>query len=248
MSTPNFQYTYVKKRGLGEGYLKVAMEATRVDKETKQSLDIVRLLTKSWIPYQETPTRLTRLEVNPYSVYKEYCIQKELADQIPGIVQVYDCYVYMGKKGVNRVEAYVEKCDQTLDTAMQSGLTFQQKMKIASDLAATIASMHERGYAHGDIHKQNVLLKDFNVKITDFGSTRKFGEEGSINRLLLAPEQTISCLGTAVTEKTDVYQMGLFLQDLFAEEMIKPDLISAALHEDPSCRPTMAQIRDSLRN
>jgi serine/threonine protein kinase len=66
-----------------------------------------------------------------------------------------------------------------------SPLTWPQRMRIAADVAAGVAYLHEEGVIHRDLKSANVLLDDSTMpraKVADFGLARRrfFGSDSAI--------------------------------------------------------------------
>ena len=91
-------------------------------------------------------------------------------------------------------------------------------VEIAQQLAFGLAAAHVKGVLHRDLKPANVMLDERGeAKITDFGLAAAVG---SIEREdirsgtpgYMAPEQRV---GQEVTEKSDLYSLGLVLYELF---------------------------------
>ncbi len=84
-----------------------------------------------------------------------------------------------------------------------------------------MAYIHSRNFIHRDLNSQNVVLtKDMEAKICDFGSARRMGENGFFNPSMIegspstmSPEQLT---GGRLSLKSDVWQMGVLLWEVFA--------------------------------
>jgi eukaryotic-like serine/threonine-protein kinase len=88
---------------------------------------------------------------------------------------------------------------------------------IARQLCGGLAAAHDQGVLHRDLKPANILIDDQGaVRITDFGIAIPRDNAGQ-HRLTgtpgyMAPEQLAQ--GTALTERTDVYALGLMLYEL----------------------------------
>src|SRR4051812_855279 len=90
---------------------------------------------------------------------------------------------------------------------------------IARQLCAGLAAAHDQGVLHRDLKPANILMDDQGtVRITDFGIAILRNSAGR-HRLTgtpgyMAPEQLAG--GTLLSERTDVYALGLVLYELLA--------------------------------
>jgi len=91
-------------------------------------------------------------------------------------------------------------------------------LEIARQLCAGLAAAHDRGVLHRDLKPSNVMIDGRGrVRITDFGLARLAAEQeisdaGAGTPAYMAPEQLI---GGQVTEKSDIYSLGLIIYEVF---------------------------------
>ncbi|KAH0679714.1 hypothetical protein KY284_020799 [Solanum tuberosum] len=115
-----------------------------------------------------------------------------------------------------------------------SPLSFNQRLKVAIEVARGLAYLHERGLPHGDLKPTNIILvgADYSVRLTDYGLHRLMTPAGIAEQILnlgalgyRAPE-----LATATKPipsfKADVYALGVILMELLTRRSAG-DLISA---------------------
>jgi eukaryotic-like serine/threonine-protein kinase len=144
----------------------------------------------------------------------------------------------------------------------------EKVIEIGRQLCAGLAAAHAQGVLHRDLKPANVLIDDDGfVRISDFGIAIPRTEAGRHSftgtPAYMAPEQRTP--GMPVSERTDVYSLGLVLYDLLVGGRGRPrdlgtaplprpstllpnidprleTLIMAALSTDPEHRP--ASVRD----
>ncbi|OIT01973.1 PREDICTED: probable inactive receptor kinase At5g10020 [Nicotiana attenuata] len=103
-----------------------------------------------------------------------------------------------------------------------SPLSFNQRMKVAVEVARCLAYLHERSLPHGDLKPTNIILvgADYSARLTDYGLHRLMTPAGIAEQILnlgalgyRAPE-----LATATKPipsfKADVYALGVILMEL----------------------------------
>src|SRR4051812_16403459 len=96
-------------------------------------------------------------------------------------------------------------------------LTSERVLEIAHQLCAGLAAAHAEGVLHRDLKPANVLIDDDGrVRITDFGIAITTGDPGPRVMIgtvgYMAPEQLTA--DAAISERTDVYALGLVLYEL----------------------------------
>lgn len=193
----------------------------------------------------------------------------------PNLVSVFDAGEDGGQPYV--VLRYVE--GPTLDTRLTEGrLSIDDARRVCADLASALAYVHGRRVVHRDVKPSNILFAgDGRVLLGDFGiallldATRLTTEATTIGTAAyLAPEQIT---GDAVTEKADIYALGLvFLEavsgtvafagsfqevltaKLARDPRLPPDLgepwhglLAAMTTRDPSARPSADEVGEILR-
>jgi len=151
-----------------------------------------------------------------------------------------------------------------------------QVWRFGSALARTLAAVHARRVVHCDVKPSNLLVRDDDVRIIDFGIARHVGQRGAggiveCSRGWAAPEQLWT---SAVTPAVDVFAWGCLLAqlasgvhpyasrseqewilrlqsaqpDLFGLPPGLDDLIRAALAREPQDRPTARELTAIFRH
>jgi serine/threonine protein kinase len=160
----------------------------------------------------------------------------------PGICQVYDLIETPDADFL--VLEYVE--GRTLKEVGPGELSFERRLRLAEQIATALAAAHRERIVHRDLKADNVMVTPRGeVKVLDFGIARSVAESGSRPNLDAAPEQDLQMpdrpqasdltqlgdlVGTAkamspeqarggrVTIASDLYSLGILLQELFTGE------------------------------
>jgi len=126
----------------------------------------------------------------------------------------------------------------------------EEAEQVLGEVASALAAAHERGIVHRDIKPANILYDDESgrVLVSDFGiaAVRPRGDQQGVTRLTqtgmavgtphyMSPEQL---LAEDVTEKTDVYGLGLFGYEMIAgtgpfAATSPQELVAAHLRDTP---------------
>lgn len=137
----------------------------------------------------------------------------------------------------------------SMQEAIRTGVAPGARLAIAEKVAAALTAVHAQGIIHRDVKPENVMLtEDGDVKLLDFGIARLASEEepaaspwpdnvlsfrqtrpGKIigTERCMSPEQA---WGKQMTVASDLYSLGLLLQELFTgEPAYDPSLSGTAL-------------------
>jgi hypothetical protein len=132
----------------------------------------------------------------------------------------------------------------------------EKAVEVARQICAGVAAAHERGVLHRDLKPANVMIDgEGHVRLTDFGlamavtaaSTPTSGSDPGIRAgtpAYMAPEQLA---GREVTQRSDIYALGLVLYELFTGKRVFEagtlnDLIK--LHESGEHATPSSLVRD----
>lgn len=101
-------------------------------------------------------------------------------------------------------------------------LSFNQRLKVAVDVARCLMFLHDRGLPHGNLKPTNILLEGshYIVRLTDYGLHRLMTPPGIAEQILnlgalgyRAPELATATRPTP-SFKADVYAFGVILMEL----------------------------------
>ena len=201
--------------------------------------------------------------------FQRFAAEVRLARQIahPNICRVYDLGEAEGWHYLSM--EYVD--GETLASLVRriGALPADKVLDFARQLFAGAAAAHDCGVVHRDLKPSNVMVDGRGrIRIMDFGlaiSADDLPRDRAGTPAYMAPEQLT---GDRVTERTDLYALGLILYELYAGralfagqtfyqrlhpvrrgqlEAVLPNvdarvapLVSACLEEDPAARPTSA--------
>jgi predicted Ser/Thr protein kinase len=200
---------------------------------------------------------------------QRFAAEVRLARQIahPNICRVYDLGEAEGWQYLSM--EYVD--GETLASLVRriGALPSDKVLDFARQLFAGVAAAHDRGVLHRDLKPSNVMVDGRGrIRIMDFGlaiSADEMPRDRAGTPAYMAPEQLT---GDRVTERTDLYALGLILYEVYAgralfagltfyqrlrrvqhgelstvtpsmDPRVAP-LVSACLEEDPAARPASA--------
>jgi len=126
---------------------------------------------------------------------------------------------------------------------MTAGISLEEAVAVAIQVAAALACAHEANILHRDLKPANILLTtDGRVKVSDWGLSKSL--DGSQNLThpgivlgtpeYMSPEQITS---QPLTSKSDLYSLGVILYEMFASKLPNQaesitDILQAILHKD----------------
>ncbi|RGB31318.1 hypothetical protein C1646_817368 [Rhizophagus diaphanus] len=109
----------------------------------------------------------------------------------------------------------------TLNTYLNNyydGLGWNDKYRLALQLASAVEFLHEKEIIHRDLHANNILVHQNNIKLADFGLSKKIAEASSSASKILGVIPYIDPnkfndqnKNYKLNEKSDVYSIGVLL-------------------------------------
>src|SRR5262245_27166393 len=131
------------------------------------------------------------------------------------IAHPYVCRVYDVGEADGRHYLSMEYVDgETLDSLFRriGRLPLEKALDIARQLCAGVAAAHECGVLHGNLKPSHVMIDgNGRARILDFGLAIA-ARDAATSSAYIAPEQLI---GGYVTERSDVFSLGLVLYEIF---------------------------------
>ncbi len=169
---------------------------------------------------------------------KEALIWAMLTEKVPdGAINLIDA-------GVHPFPWFVmEKAEKSLKETANM-LSYEEKIKIIISLLDTLEKIHRLDVVHRDIKPENILYANGKWKFTDFGLSKVLRNSSKSSMALsgtllyMAPEQLSKKLYGHTDRRTDIWQMGVLIYELFTghlpfEEEDIGMVTASILNEDP---------------
>ncbi|PKY22867.1 kinase-like protein [Rhizophagus irregularis] len=107
----------------------------------------------------------------------------------------------------------------TLNTYLNENfnkLDWNDKYNLASQFASAIEFLHEKDTIHRDLHGNNILIHQKNIKLADFGLSKKIAEASSNTSKILGvmpyiDPKKLENQNYKLNKKSDVYSIGVLL-------------------------------------
>lgn len=215
---------YVSVKQVGQGWFCTVYLA--YDKELKR-----RVAAK--VPYPGTSKCLVKqvlMEAQSLAKFKH-----------PNIVTIYD--IIPTKASCAIICEYIADAQELATVMKGAKLSRWRKAYLMEQVADALAHAHKHGIVHRDIKPTNILVVGNRAWLNDFGlSSDRSSLARDVNLLVgspgyMSPEQLA---GELVTEKADIYSLGVVLRELFGPRPPRGirRLITNAVSKYPQNRPT----------
>jgi hypothetical protein len=179
-----------------------------------------------YIPAQIEPEVLERL-------YAEVRIGRQVSH--PNVCRLYDIVEIDGAHFI--AMEYVDGEDLASLLRRIGRLPAEKALSVARDICAGLAAAHDRGVVHRDLKPANIMVDGRGVaRITDFGLAAPTEElagrlEFAGTPAYMSPEQLA---GAEVTQRSDIYGLGLVLYELFTGRRLFDGRTVAEIREQHS--------------
>ncbi|GES98820.1 kinase-like domain-containing protein [Rhizophagus clarus] len=150
-------------------------------------------------------------------IIKELKLHRNV-DVHENIIRLCGITIYKGE--IQNYSLVLEYADSgTLNTYLSkhfNELNWNDKSRLASQLASAVEFLHDNDIIHRDLHGNNVLIHQKNVKLTDFGLSKRIVEASSNTSKLLGvipymDPMKFNNQNYKLNKKSDVYSVGILL-------------------------------------
>ena len=123
---------------------------------------------------------------------------------------------FLSKKKKIRIYIQMEFCEKTLENLIFSlkNEPIKNRLKLCKNLTIAIKFIHSLGIIHRDLKTSNILIKNGQIKIADFGLAifnNEINNFGIGTEIYSSPEQKNSIF---YNEKTDIFSLGLIFYEI----------------------------------
>lgn len=159
----------------------------------------------------------------------------------PNVLRTYDFGEVDGQPYISM--EYVNGLTLRTLLASKGRLPYGAGLRVARQICAGLAAVHEFGVVHRDVkpgnvmleHRGNAKLMDFGISLSGDAALRDGGEKIVGTPHYLSPEQV---RGEPIDARSDVFAMGVVLQQMFTGGMpyagdSGPEIAAARLQRDP---------------
>lgn len=168
----------------------------------------------------ESETVTKHLRAGDRTVALEVILRNEAAvlEQLDALVTP-RC-LYCGPRGGDYVlETSLLKGQTLRDLMKEAPLSLGRVLEIGEKLALALKVVHDRGFLHGDLKPEHVLLDEQGLYLCDFGFACRLGAEAGTGctPLYAAPEQ-LGLVRADLGAEVDLYALGVILLELMLGE------------------------------
>ncbi|RGB23190.1 kinase-like domain-containing protein [Rhizophagus diaphanus] len=152
-------------------------------------------------------------------VLKELKLHRNI-DYHENIIRLYESQRWNSVDVIQKYSFVLEYADSgTLNTYLNehfSELDWSDKYHLASQLASAIEFLHEEDIIHRDLHGNNILIHQKNIKVADFGLSKKIDVASSTSKVFglipyVDPKSFDDKENYKLNKKSDVYSIGVLL-------------------------------------
>ncbi|CAB4417769.1 unnamed protein product [Rhizophagus irregularis] len=142
-------------------------------------------------------------------------------------------------------------------------LDWNNKYNLASQLASAIEFLHENNIIHRDLHGNNVLIHKKNIKLADFGLSKKITEASSNTSKIFGmipyiDPKKLDNPNYKLDKKSDVYSIGVLLWQISSghkpfyeidyDVSLALSILNECWRDEPNKRPNMQEIVTNLKS
>ena len=123
---------------------------------------------------------------------------------------------FLSKKKKIKIYIQMEFCEKTLENLIFSlkNEPIKNRLKLCKNLTIALKFIHSLGIIHRDLKTSNILIKNGQIKIADFGLAifnNEINNFGIGTEIYSSPEQKNSIF---YNEKTDIFSLGLIFYEI----------------------------------